>query len=152
VRPALGVDPGTEGGVAVLRGDGTVAHVHAFRPDMTRADFALVIRCAVAELRFAGDNGGALLEKVGYRPHDGGKGTFTFGRGYGWCEMALTCYGAPPRDVLPMMWQARLDCLTGGDKKVSRRRAEELFPSVRMTNAVADALLIAEYGRRVLNP
>jgi hypothetical protein len=42
-----------------------------------------------------------------------------------------------------------MQCLTGGDKNISKRRAQELFPSLKITHAVADALLIAEYGRRL---
>jgi len=57
-------------------------------------------------------------------------------------------YDQPAVDVYPMMWQAKMECLTGGNKNVSKHRAQELFPGVRITHAVADALLIAEYGRR----
>ncbi len=81
---------------------------------------------------------------------DGGQGSFTFGRGYGWAEMALTANGVTVRDVMPMTWQARMECLTGGDKNVSKRRAAVMFPRERLTHAVADAILIAEYGRLTL--
>lgn len=145
----IGCDPGTRGGVAVLRTDGTPSWVFAFRPEMTRGDFKLAMRTAAAELDYAGGHVG-FLEKVGYRPGDGGKGEFTFGRAYGWCEMGLAMANVDVRDVLPMMWQSRLECLTGGDKNVSKRRAAELWPQMKMTHAIADALLIAEYGRRVL--
>jgi len=32
---------------------------------------------------------------------------------------------------------------------VSKRKAQELFPAIKITHAIADALLIAEYGRRM---
>ncbi len=38
--------------------------------------------------------------------------------------------------------------LTKGDKNVSKRRAQELFPALKVTHAIADALLIAEFARR----
>lgn len=133
----------------MLRADGTCVHLRAFRPDMTRGDFNSAVRCAVGELRYAG-GGTAFLEQVHHITGDGGQGSFTFGRVYGWCEMALTAHGVTPRDVRPQMWQAKLECPTGGDKNVSKRRAVELFPRERITHAVADALLIAEFGRRVL--
>ena len=50
----IGVDPGVNGGLAVLRADGTCVHLRAFRPDMTRGDFNSAVRCAVGELRYAG--------------------------------------------------------------------------------------------------
>jgi hypothetical protein len=31
---------------------------------------------------------------------------------------------------------------------VSKRKAQELFPGIKVTHAIADALLIAEYNRR----
>ncbi|MES2156156.1 MAG: hypothetical protein V4510_13560 [bacterium] len=143
----MGVDPGVRGGLAVLRADGTCAHLRAFRPDMTRGDFNSAVRCAVGELRYAGGSV-AYLEQVQHITGDGAQGSFTFGRIYGWCEMALTAHGVTVRDVRPMMWQASLECLTGGDKNVSKRRAIALFPREKITHAVADALLISEYGRR----
>ncbi len=41
-----------------------------------------------------------------------------------------------------------LDCMTGGDKNVTKRKAQELFPEIKVTHAIADALLIGEYARR----
>jgi len=41
-----------------------------------------------------------------------------------------------------------MGCLTKGDKNVSKRRAQELFPALKVTHAIADALLIAEFARR----
>jgi hypothetical protein len=38
--------------------------------------------------------------------------------------------------------------LSKGDKNVTKRKAQELFPSLKITHATADALLIAEYLRR----
>jgi hypothetical protein len=40
--------------------------------------------------------------------------------------------------------------MSKGDKNVTKRRAQQLFPQLKVTHAIADALLIAEYGRRVL--
>ncbi len=37
-------------------------------------------------------------------------------------------------------------------ENVTKARAAQLFPAVKMTHAVADALLIAEYGWRCENP
>ena len=48
-----------------------------------------------------------------------------------------------------MRWQKYLGCLTKGDKNVSKAKAQELFPDLKITHAIADSLLIAEYGRRV---
>ena len=65
--------------------------------------------------------------------------------------MALTAAGIPFERVRPQQWQKSLGCLTKGDKNVTKRKAQELFPMMKVTHATADALLIAEYGRRVSN-
>ena len=76
----------------------------------------------------------------------GSRSAFTFGRGYGNLEMALTAAGIPFARIRPQVWQKELGCLTKGDKNVSKRKAQELFPSMKVTHATADALLIAKYG------
>ena len=73
---------------------------------------------------------------------------FTFGRGYGNIEMALTAAGIPFERVRPQVWQKALGCLTKGDKNITKRKAQELFPSIKVTHAIADSLLIANYGTK----
>jgi hypothetical protein len=60
--------------------------------------------------------------------------------------MALTAAGIPFTRVRPQIWQKELNCLTGGQKNITKQRAQELFPSIKVTHAIADALLIAKYG------
>jgi hypothetical protein len=57
--------------------------------------------------------------------------------------------GIPYDLVLPVKWQTAMSCRTKGDKNVSKARAQQLFPDVKVTHAIADALLIAEFCRRV---
>jgi len=55
----------------------------------------------------------------------------------------------PIIDVSPVKWQSALSCLTKGKKNVTKARAQQWFPKIKVTHGIADALLIAEYGRRV---
>ena len=144
----LGIDPGVSGGLAVLRAPGVVAHVRAFDPGMTQGDLVNEIRFALDELRRL-ESRRVFIEKVGYMPTDGGKGAFTFGRIDGLIRGALFMAGYPPREIYPMAWQSRLNCVTGGNKNVSKRKAQELYPGVKVTHSVADALLIAHYGAAI---
>jgi hypothetical protein len=146
----MGVDPGVRGGLAVLCGDGTVAHVCAFRPDMTHGELVGAVRRGLEILAWQGGHS-VFVEKVGYMPGDGGKGANTFGRVDGLIRGALHAIGYPPTDVSPMTWQAAMECLTGGNKNVSKNKAKELYPDLKMTHAIADALLIARYGWLRLN-
>jgi hypothetical protein len=73
---------------------------------------------------------------------------FTFGRGYGGLLMALTALEIPFVDVSPQKWQGAIGCMTKGDKNVSKAKAQAMFPTIKITHAIADALLIAEWCRR----
>jgi hypothetical protein len=67
-------------------------------------------------------------------------------------QAVLTALRVPYERVRPQAWQKAMGCLTKGDKNVSKRRAQELFPSLKVTHATADALLIAEFNRRTARP
>jgi len=90
----------------------------------------------------------AYIEQVSSSPQMGVVSAFSFGRGYGNLEMALTAAGISFERVRPQVWQKALGCMTKGDKNVSKRKAQELFPDRKITHATADALLIAYYGTR----
>lgn len=90
----------------------------------------------------------ALLEKVHAMPGQGVTSMFTFGKGYGFLRGCLSSGGIPFDDVTPQAWQKALGCLTKGDKNVSKAKAQQLFPHLKITHATADALLIGEYLRR----
>jgi hypothetical protein len=91
----------------------------------------------------------AYVERVRSSPQMGVTSAFTFGCNYERVVMALVCAGIPYEEVTPQRWQKALGCMTGGDKNVSKARAQALFPHLKITHAIADSLLIAEYGRRI---
>lgn len=91
---------------------------------------------------------GAVIEYVASRPMAGVSGMFKFGMSYGGLRMALVGAGVPFEPVTPGVWQRKMKCLTGGDKKISKAKAQELFPDVpKITLDIADAILLAEFGR-----
>ncbi len=134
----LGVDPGQGGGIVALGSDRRVGMV----AKMPETDRDLLDMLAV----FAG--GTAVLERVHSSPQMGVTSAFTFGAGFGGLRMALTASRISFTEVTPQKWQKAMGCMTKGDKNVSKRMAQSLFPDVKVTHAVADALLIAEYTRR----
>lgn len=153
----MGGDPGVNGGVAVLRLSGELVFAEGFQGGaMTQRAAVDVVRRAAVALRDAG-GGICFCEKVGVMRRDGRKGANTFGRVDGLLRGAVLMAEIPLTDVPPMAWQAALECPTGGDKAVSLARARQLFPEAfpaGTTKAaalrIADAILIAEYGRRWL--
>lgn len=138
----VGIDPGKGGGIAAIRENGSVFRVVPM-PDTDRDIYE-----AVAAVSSIDGNTRACLEFVRSSPQMGVKSAFTFGQGYGGLKMALVVASVPFDEVTPQKWQKALGCLTKGDKNVSKRRAQELFPDIKITHKIADALLLAEYCRR----
>jgi hypothetical protein len=146
----IGLDPGKNGAIAwITDGKPCVEKMPETLQDLWEL-IDDIRRCEMATPRFPNDHGvKAYLEQVHSSPQMGVTSAFTFGNGFGHLEMALTAAGIPFERVSPQKWQGALGCRTKGDKNVSRAKAQELFPSIKCTHAVADALLIAEYGRRI---
>lgn len=146
----VGIDPGASGGLAAVDGDGTPVA------------FAKMPETDAETLRFltdlSGDSIAAVIERVWSSPQMGVASAFKFGVNVGMLKMALAAARIPYDEVVPSKWQQALGCRVGtsraaggegGDKNITKRRAAALFPNVKMTHAIADALLIAEFCRRV---
>ena len=82
-------------------------------------------------------------------PKQGISSAATFMINYGQLQGILAALKIPYEFILPQVWQRSMGCLSGGDKNVTKTKAQQLFPNMKgITHALADALLIAEYGRR----
>jgi hypothetical protein len=136
----IGIDPGLSGGIAFIPNLGDPWAHKMPETDRDLIDL-LSDSISLAEPR-------AMLELVHSSPQMGVKSAFTFGEGYGRLQAILTALRVPYERIRPQAWQKAMGCLTKGDKNVSKRRAQELFPTLKVTHATADALLIAEYNRR----
>lgn len=134
----LGVDVGVSGGLALVDADGLC--LWAIKMPVTDADlFALLPTTETT----------AVLEQVHSSPQMGVVSAFTFGTGYGRCRMALAAARIPFVEMTPKTWQRRLGGLSGGDKQLLKTRAQQLYPTVKVTLATADALLLATVARRL---
>lgn len=149
----IGIDPGVSGGIAIIDHFGHV--IETFKMPATGRDaFDQLLPYGRANAQ-PGYEGRACIEKVNAGVFGHGKAgkmgvvsAFTFGRNVERLHMALLCSDIPYDEVLPVKWQTALGCRTKGDKNVSKARAQQLFPHVKVTHAIADALLIAEFCRR----
>lgn len=148
MKLSIGIDPGASGGIAFIQEDNP-AKSHAIKMPETIADIFDQIELLSRLARVEGWKIHACLEKVHSMPGQGVASSFKFGQGFGHLEMALTAAKIPFSYVHPQKWQKEIQCLTGGNKNISKARAQQLFPHIKITHAIADALLIAEYGRRV---
>ena len=137
----LGVDPGASGGIAMVR----IGQAEAWGiKGLTERDlsdlFEHIKRVYAPEV--------ATIEKAWAMPKQGVASSFKFGLNYGFLRGMLCAHRFRFTEITSHKWQRKLECLTKGDKNVSKRRAQQLFPELKITHATADALLIAEYGRR----
>lgn len=141
----LGVDPGKGGGLVVIDDTALVrffARMPESVPEMVDVFSGIAMQF---DPLIAG------LEFVRSSPQMGVSSSFTFGRGLGHLEMSLAWAQIPYKEIHPIKWQNALGCRTRGDKNVTKDKATELFgeqPYLRITHALADAVLIAEYMRR----
>lgn len=151
----IGIDPGAQGGMACFLEDANGPDVFKFT-NATEADIA-------DRLREWSESGciKCYLERVWASRGSGdrtmGASTmFTFGQNYGFVRGVLIALGIPFEEVLPAKWQAtfslkRTDPNETDTAKKNRHKAkaQQLFPTLKVTHAVADAILIAEHARRV---
>ena len=134
----LGIDPGGSGGIALI-GEG---FAQAWKMGETEADTADLLRTHQAAIR------ATYIENVHSMPKQGVSSSFKFGRSYGFLRGLLIALQIPFEQIEPRVWQQRMGCRTHGDKNVSKAKAQQLWPHLRITHAIADALLIAEACRR----
>ena len=164
----IGIDPGKLGGIAAI--DDRTGEAKAWPMPATERDVWELLH----DLAFQGVVMALIEEQSGRPPRRapkkgwtcprckrgpcqvcgagmpamGAKSLATFMTGYGGLRMAVVGCDIRLETVTALKWQTALKCRTGGDKNVSKRRAQELFPGLRITHKIADALLLAEYGRR----
>lgn len=142
----IGIDPGKSGGIAMVSG----AAIRTAKMPEVSAEFWQIIKDL--------EPTAVIVEKVNAGPKMGSSAAFKFGQNVG--MISAFCYAAGHRVVYvsPQRWQKEFSLIVTGrglgqndtaKKNRNKQKACELFPSVKITHAVADALLLAEYGRRM---
>lgn len=146
----IGIDPGTSGGIGVIDlRDDPVYVAHPFKN--------INLYWLAAFIEDYGDtmSAVAMIEKVHAMPGQGVVSTFNFGMSFGMLEGFLIGAGVPYERVTPQKWQKGYGLYKKpGETKTEKKNrhkalAQELFPDLKITHATADALLIAEYARRM---
>lgn len=143
----IGIDPGKNGGLAWIKDSG--------KAEAER----LNIETFASRLRVITGNGSipakCYVEKVHSMPKQGVASTFSFGTNYGIIIGHLMALGVNYELVQPSVWKKAMGVTA--DKRTSIRRCKEMFPDVDLRatarckkdhDGMAEALLIAEYGRR----
>jgi len=98
----------------------------------------------------------AFVEKVNAMPGQGVSSVFSFGQSLGTILGVLGALQVPVEMIRPQRWKAFFSLTQ--DKEVSRTRAINIFPQIadklqrKKDHNRAEALLLAEYGRRADGP
>ena len=140
----IGVDPGKNGGIAIIDSDGVIAFPFSEERLLIELDgIAQEYECI------------CYLEHVHAMPKQGVSSTFNFGMNFGFIQGVLKAYDIPYELVTPQKWKKEFSCTS--DKNTSIEVCKRLFPCVSLKatdrcrkdhDGMAEALLIAEYGRR----
>jgi hypothetical protein len=146
VTVILGLDPGGDGALTLLYPDRSIT-IHRLT-GLTSKDVLDLMRFVSLEKPHG------FLEKVHSMPQNSGKSMFSFGRAYERLIMALLATRIPYEDVIPQKWQQGVGMGRSYPTQTKRKQAatqiaQQLFPSVKIIQAVSDSVLIAEYGYRL---
>ena len=154
----VGIDPGKQGGIAVVSGRRGVNWLAVHLTSMPTTDKDVLDYIEMYRVRH-GNPSLAVIEKVGgYIAGNPAPGSamFNFGKGYGALCMALVALEVSFEEVPPQRWQKAMG--VGKRKKTEtktawknrlRSKAQQLYPDVPgITLSTCDALLIATFCKR----
>ena len=136
----IGIDPGQSGGIAFI--DGSFASASKM-PESEKDTADMLEEFLAFEAPLV-----CFIENVHTMPKQGISSAGKFMRHYGFLRGLLIGLKIPFEEITPQVWQKEMNCRTGGDKNVSKAKAQQLWPNLKITHALADALLIAECARR----
>jgi crossover junction endodeoxyribonuclease RuvC len=157
----IGIDPGMTGGIAFLSNDGSIA-VYQMPVMELSGKGKTRRRIDIGDLIKKFDTfchpqvSHVFIEKAQSMPGQGVASVFGYGVSYGIILGAVGALKIPITEVTPQAWKKVM--LAGMDKSskdASRLRAKQLWPDSndfgrKKDEHVAEAALIAEYGRRLL--
>jgi len=143
MKPILAIDPGINGGLAWITGDGQTQAVPMPDGMAEIIDALRELRCTISHMT-------AYIEQVGtYIPGNAVGGAMKLARHCGHLEAALYCLGIPTIQVLPKKWQNDIGGFPA-DKAMRKRAIKAAmaarYPHLTVTLKTADALGILTYA------
>lgn len=145
----IGIDPGKKGAISLITFKGRYETW-----DMPVLPNGEIDSRAIYDILYQFENIKCVLEKSQPMPQQGVTSVFNYGRGYGKIQSILEILKIPYAEIRPTQWKKEFG-LIKKDKKQSVTLAKKLFPGAelvtprgRLIDGRAEALLMAEYGRR----
>ncbi len=147
----IGIDPGKSGGLAFF--DTVLHEVMIHKMPATERDLWDLVN---GFCDWDTDVVAYVENPTGSQPtHRGVQGIAKLQYNRGLCVMAVIAAEVRLELVSSGKWQRVFGLYGKGyatntiKKNAHKARAQELFPNIKVTHAISDALLIAEYGRRI---
>lgn len=151
----VGIDPGRAGAIAAVGGEAAVVFP---MPETAQAIFGMLFDLT-KEKTFPVH---VFMEKSQPMPKQGVSSVYTYGHHNGFIEGCLQALKIPYTLIKPQAWQKTMHA--GADSKLELKErsiqiAQRLFPAINLlptprcrkpSDGMAEALLIAEFGRRTL--
>lgn len=155
-----GMDPGIHGAMSLIITDTNLGIVNydAFNFDrMTEPEIAARLKLLMPdpESIMKAPLPVVLVERQGTRPTDARPNIGKLHHQWGMLRGILYAYHVRFDDITPAVWQRTFGLLMPKGtsptfkKNQHKAAAQRLFPEVKITHSNADALLIAEHGRRL---
>ena len=145
----IGIDPGKGGGIAIICEEESWSQAYKFPKELE--DLAPMIGTSMGS--YSTNEICVMIEHVHSFPTDGRPAAFSFGRNLGHWEGVLSTFELNKQTVAPRTWQEHYDIPIMPDKYERKRWlkevAQELFPNIKVTLALSDALLIANYAKEL---
>jgi crossover junction endodeoxyribonuclease RuvC len=157
----IGIDPGLSGAIAFLMGneayvfDTPVMNVGSDGKVKRKYDIPAMAMLVKQYMDDAPYNNLVVLESVHSMPSQGVASSFTFGEGLGIWKGIVGTLELPLELPSPQRWKKEMLADQGKDKSASRYKAIQLFPQLAAQlsrvkdDGRAEALLMADYGRRI---
>jgi len=143
----MGIDPGSTGAISVIHENKQEVYRHSKGTLYDMWDFISAVK-----------KGGpcvAVLEKVHSMPGQGVASTFKFGQNYGMVKAFLVAARIPFTEVTPQSWmkfygmkKTKTESKTDWKRRL-KERAQQLYPDMKITNDMADAILISHYCMKI---
>ena len=168
MKHILGIDPGLDGGFVMIDDDGKIVH-QSIMPVIKLESIKAKKKSIKKVLDLQGidkllrelNPTMAYLEWVSARPGNGNVSMFNFGCGFGALEMGLVATATPYVLVRPQTWSKVMHL--GISKNIDAKDRSLMvfkrsYPGINLRasdrcttvhSGMLDALLIAEYGRRL---
>lgn len=150
----LGIDPGINGGLAIVGGDSVITSVMpATENELNVRELASFLMEHAPQIKHC------VLEHVWSQPGTAAGASFKFGKVNGLIEAVLVMLNIPYTMVIPRTWMKVMHEGTSKSLDTKARGflvCQRLFPDVNLIqprcrkqhDGVSDALLMAEYCRR----